>query len=268
MSMRGDSTPMSGHTIRENGCEPHPNGGREASLSTAVQQEDDAHKTRLLHLAANLLARSRRLESRIATIESVSQACKCADVVAGSISEILDHAKTLLVKMREYPDPNARNVLSNSFNNILLQIDRMVSDGYYDTKNLAKSDNIFVVTDERNRGGFSIAGIDMSCHGLGLEPFEGEVISDADIVERLSKVETAASNLAAHAVSYETVAGLLQTHMKFARGMIDILDEGNNQITTSRLGHQAVEQALSDICGTIGSENKLADRPSREKWMV
>lgn len=219
---------------------------------------DDSKELHLLRLARNLLVRSRDIESRIVTIEAASKACKCAKTVSNTIVDILENAKLLLMKMSGIADPNARQVLADSYGNILIQIDSIVEDGYYDKKNLAKNEKIVVPIDDSGRPGFSITGIDMSCNGLELRPFEDDFVANADIVSRLAKVETAANTLAAHCLGFDTIANLLQSRMKFARGMIDILEEGNLEISNSRAGHEAVSKVLSEIILTESHDNDFA----------
>lgn len=206
---------------------------------------------RLLRLAGTMLERSRDLESRIAAIETASQTCKCAKILSESVVDILGKAKELLLKIREVADPSGRLILVGSFNNILKQIDTIVTDGYYDGKNLAQNDKIVITTDQSQRQMFSIAGIDMSCRGLDLEPLTGDAITNADIVDRLGKIETAMNDLVAHSFSYDAITFLLQSRTKFARGMIDILEDGNSQINNSLTGNDAISRVVSRVCKTI-----------------
>lgn len=222
----------------------------------------NSEEARLLRVAGTLLARSRALEERIVAIEKASQACKCARLVSNSIVDLLEKAKALLYKMRDIPDPKGRELLARSFNEFLNQIDLLVVDGHYDGKNLAGNESIFISTNVDGDKGFSIPGFDMSSKGLQLRPLTGEMISNADILDRLTKAESVASDLTAHSFSYEAIAFLLQSRMKFARGMIDVLEEGSGQINESRAGHHAVTQVLSEICGTIDNDNEAGDGPA------
>lgn len=256
MEMRSDATSLS-KTARHRQTSDLNDMSASKSHSAfshppASGEGEDMH---LLQLAGNLLVRSRQMENRIAAIEAASQACKCAKVVAEAIINILEKARELLLKLREIPDLQGRLLLANSFNNILKQIDLIVAEGYYDNKNLAENENIVISTDNSGRQRLSIDGIDMSSGGLGLLPLEGEAISNTEAIERLTKVETAASSLVAHSLSYDAIASLLQTRMNFARGLIDVLEEGNNQINNSRTGHDALARMLSEICGTASNEN-------------
>lgn len=214
----------------------------------------NSEEARLLQLAGNLLARSDALESSISAIEGASQACKCAQLVSDSIVQLLEKAKALLYTMRDIPDPKGRVLLARSFNEFLNQIDLLVADGHFDGRNLAKNENIVISVNGANEKGLSIPGSDMSCAGLGLAAFAGESISNGDIVDRLTKAESAASTLVAHSFTYDAIAFLLQSRMKFARGMIDVLEEGSDQINDSRAGHDAISQVLSEIYGNMGAE--------------
>ena len=215
---------------------------------------NDSKEMRLLHLARNLLVRSRNMQNSIVAIEAAANACKCAKIVSDAVVEGLENAKSLLIKMSKFEDPKARLILAESYCAILIQIDAIVQDGHYDLKNLAKNEKVVIPTDGPGRPDFSITGIDMSCRGLELEPFTNDV-KNSDIVSRLAKVESASSRLAAHCLGFETIASLLQTRMKFARGMIDTLDEGNFEISNSRAGHEAVAKVLSEIIRTNSNEN-------------
>jgi len=219
---------------------------------------NDSKELRLLQLARNLLIRSRKMQSRIVTIEAASMACKCARTVSKAVVEALENAKLLLIKMSEITDPKARQILAGSYNTILIQIDSIVKEGYYDNKNLAMNEKIVVPMDDSGHHGFSITGIDMSSIGLELQPLVDTDVTNADIVARLAKVETAANSLAAHYLGFDTIANLLQSRMKFARGMIDILEEGNQEISNSRAGHEAVSKVLSEIIWTDSQENDAA----------
>lgn len=252
--------------------------GRESSLDTKSQSaaetrhlgfRTNSEEARLLRLAGTLLARSDALENSIAAIEAASQACKCAQIVSDSIVDLLEKAKLLLYKMRDIPDPKGRVLLASSFNEFLAQIDLLVVDGHYDGRNLARNENIFISTSGAGDQGLSIPGIDMSSGGLDLKPLPGETISNGDIVDRLTKTESAAGILVAHSFTYDAIAFLLQSRMKFARGMIDVLEEGNDQINESRAGHAAVSHVLSEIYGAISTENgaetnATPSRPARD----
>ncbi|MDH3579089.1 MAG: hypothetical protein OEM91_00495 [Hyphomicrobiales bacterium] len=231
------------------------------SLPFDLGPQSSGEEMRLLKLAGTLLARSRDMQNRIAAIETASQTCRCAKIVSDSVLDILEKAKVLLFKMKEISDPRGRRVLAGSFNNILAEIDSIVKEGYYDRKNLAMSEDIVITTDDSGSQGFSIAGIDMSSSGLELQPLEGELISNSEIIDRLTKVESAAGDLTAHSYSYDTIAFLLQSRMRFARGMIDILEDGNHQINNSRGGHDAVSQILSEICRTVSQDNDAGGLP-------
>lgn len=238
--------------VDKSGIRPGPSSG---SSIFHFDHQNDSEEMRLLQLAGNLLARSREMQSRITTIEAASKACKCARIVSDAIVDILENAKSLLIKMSEIADPAGRVILAESYGNILNQIDSIVKDGYYNNKNLAKEEKIVVPIDDSGRPGFSITGIDMSCAGLELQPFTGDLITNADIVGRLANVELAANTLTAHCFGFDTIAFLLESRMKFARGMIDILEEGNLEISNSRAGHEAVSQVLSEIIWTASNEN-------------
>lgn len=264
MEMQPGTTALSKGGMHEDS--PGTGANRESeSLPFSLGPQNSGEEMRLLKLAGTLLARSREMQSSIAAIETASQTCKCAKIVSDSVLDILEKAKVVLFKMREITDPRGRLVLAGSFNNILRQIDSFVKEGYYDRKNLAMSENIAISTDDSGRQGFSIAGIDMTSDGLELKPLEGEMISNADIVDRLTKVESAAGDMVAHSCSYDTIAFLLQSRMKFARGMIDILEEGNDQINSSRVGHDAVSQVLAEICRTISHDNEVGGYPNHSR---
>lgn len=220
---------------------------------------------RLLRRAGNLLVRSREIEHRIADIEMASQACKCARIVADTIADVLEKARNILTEMRQMPDPNGRFLLAKSFNNILKQIDSIVTEGYYDIKNLAKNENIVISTDATGSHKFSISGIDMSSAGLDLQPLESELISNADIIERLTKVDAAANNMVAHSCSYDTIASLLKSRMDFARGLIDVLEEGHNQISNSRAGNEALTHAIAEITSTVSIEKETVSDTGRSR---
>ena len=251
--------PNVGIHAREPGIGKRP----ESSMQTRdISFRANSEEARLLQVAGTLLARSRAMEDRIAAIEKASQACKCAQIVSDSIVDLLEKAKALLYKIRDIPEPKGRVLLARSFNEFLNQIDLLVADGHYDGKNLAGNENIFISTNGAGDKGFSIPGVDMSSRGLELRPLTGEMISNADILDRLTKAESAASQLAAHSFSYDAIGFLLQSRMKFARGMIDVLEEGSGQINESRAGHDAVTQVLSEICGTIDNDNDAGKRPA------
>ncbi len=240
----------------ERGYANAAHGGELFQSNTALQEENQ--ETRLLRLAGTLLARSHALESRISAIEGASQNCKCAQVVSQTIVDVLEQAKVVLSKMRDLPDSSSKSILAKSYDGLLEQIDFIVLEGYYDGKNLAKNDNIIVAIDGSRHRGFSIDGIDMGSAGLGLTAFKDVRISNTEVIERLTKVEMAANNLTAHSYSYNTISVLLKTRMKFARGMIDILDEGGKQINSSRAGQDAVSLILSQICGSVSDDKAAA----------
>lgn len=219
---------------------------RQSNLAVRNGEEEK----RLLNLAGTLLARSRSLESRIMTIEMAAQACKCAKIVSDSIVDILEQAKALLYKMRDISDQRGRALLAVSFNEFLKQIDLLAAEGYYDSKNLTRNESIVIITSDSGDQKFTISGRDMSSRGLHLTPLRGDAITNAEIVDQLGHVEVAASELAAHAYTYDAIAFLLQSRMKFARGMIDVLEEGSSHINSSRAGRAAVSQALSELYRT------------------
>ncbi len=243
-------------------------------MKTDERPLSDHAETRLVRLAGKLLSRSQALEGRIAAIENAAQTCNCARVASEAILDLLSQAANILEKMRHSTDVDARNILSGYFSKILDQIDAVVSECVYDDKNLAMQDSITINTDETRGHGFSIDGIDMSSNGLGLLRFEHASISNSEIIERLITAEQAKNNLAAHSHSYLIISEMLNTHMNFARGMIDILDEGSVQIKNSRAGQDAIAQILSRVFSSVPN-NEVAtshsghsiedSRPQRER---
>ncbi len=218
---------------------------------------NDSKEMHLLILARNLLVRSRDMQSRIGAIEAASKACKCAKMVSESVVESLEAAKLLLIKLSTFEDAKARLILADSYCTVLIQIDAIVQDGHFDNKNLAKNEKIVISTDATGQPGFAITGIDMSCRGLELQPFTND-IKNTDIVSRLAKVEAAINTLAAHCIGFDTIAKLLESRMKFSRGMIDTLDESTQEISSSRAGHEAVSKVLSEIIWTNSNEINYA----------
>jgi hypothetical protein len=216
-------------------------------MNTDERPESEPAETRLIRLAGNLMARSQTLEGRIAAIESAAQTCNCAKIVSETVLELLTQAANILEKMRYSTDIEAKNIFSEFFTKILVQMDAVVTESVYDDKNLAKSDSITIYTDETRGHGFSIDGIDMSPAGFGLLPFDHTNVSNSEIIERLIKVEQAKNSLSTHSYSYLTISEMLNTHMKFARGMIDILDDGSAQIKNSRAGQDAMAHILSKV---------------------
>lgn len=214
---------------------------------------NDSKELRLLNLARNLLVRSRDMQNRIVAIEAASKTCICAKMVSDSVVDSLENARLLLIKMSKFEDPKARLILANSYCTILIQIDAVVQEGHYNNKNLAKNEKIVIPADVTGAPGFSITGIDMSCRALELQPFTND-IKNSDIVSRLAKIEAAENTLAAHCIGFDTIARLLQSRMKFARGMIDTLEESNQEISNSRAGHEAVSKVLSEMIWTNSSK--------------
>ncbi len=223
----------------------------------------DPAETRLIRLAGTLLARSQALEGRIAAIESAMQTCNCANVVSETVLQLLNQCSRILEKIRTSPDMDSRAILSGHFSKILHQIDAVVLEAGYDGKNLALNESISICTDLARGSGFLIEGMDMSSEGLGLSPLNQDNISNPEIIDRLLKVEQATNKLTAYSYSYSTISEMLDTHMAFTRRMIDIFNDGSDQINNSRAGQNAIAHVLSEICGLPSNDDTAGEGQHR-----
>ena len=122
-------------------------------MNTDERPASEPAETRLIRLAGTLMARSQTLEGRIAAIESAAQTCNCAKIVSETVLELLTQAANMLEKMRYSTDIEPKNILSDFFSKILVQMDAVVIESVYDDKNLAKSDSITIYTDETRMSG-------------------------------------------------------------------------------------------------------------------
>ena len=137
-------------------------------------------------------------------------------------------------------NPSARNATLSQFNEILSQMDKMVSDATYKGVNLLKGDNLKVVFNEDRSSYLEIKGQDASLSGLELSKVDNAGWIDNEKLDVLidSLVE-ALSSLRHMATEFGNNYSIVQSREEFTENMIHVLEEGADNLTLADMNEES-----------------------------
>ena len=124
-----------------------------------------------------------------------------------------------------------RTSLESDFNNVLAQIDGLVSDASYNGVNLLNGDDFKVLFNETGTSSLTITGVTFNKSGLGLANVgAGTFQADGNIDLEIAKLNTALTTLRTQASKFGSNLSTVQTRQDFTKNMIDALKTGADNL--------------------------------------
>ncbi|MCQ2382105.1 MAG: flagellar protein, partial [Clostridia bacterium] len=134
---------------------------------------------------------------------------------------------------------NERAQYAQQFNDVLTQIDQLVTDTSYKGINLLKGDNLTVVFNESRTSTLELKGVTFDSTGLGLTASKGDWKVTADIDESLDQITKATSMLRAQASNFGQNLSTVQIRQDFTENMINELQTGADKLTLADNNEEA-----------------------------
>ncbi|MCQ2914926.1 MAG: hypothetical protein MJ247_07015 [Alphaproteobacteria bacterium] len=154
-------------------------------------------------------------------------------VISGSLAEKLG------VSGAATNGNNERAQYAKQFDEVLTQIDQLVTDTSYKGINLLKGDNLTVVFNESRTSTLELKGVTFDSTGLGLTASKGDWKITADIDESLDQITKATSMLRAQASNFGQNLSTVQIRQDFTENMINELQTGADKLTLADNNEEA-----------------------------
>jgi flagellin len=143
-------------------------------------------------------------------------------LTAGATSAVVD-AVTV--------ESESRASLEDDYNSLLTQITQLAGDASFNGVNLLDSDSLEVVFNEDGTSSLTIAGVDFSATGLGINATTGDGFQiDANIDAALDELEAAVTTLRTQASAFGSNLSIVQTRQDFTKNMISVLQIGADNL--------------------------------------
>jgi flagellin len=126
---------------------------------------------------------------------------------------------------------DGRASLQADFNSLLTQITELAGDASFNGVNLLDSDDLSVTFNEDGSSSLTIAGVDFSATGLGINATTGDGFQiDANIDAALDELEAAVTTLRTQATAFGSNLSIVQARQDFTKNMINVLQVGSDNL--------------------------------------
>ena len=126
---------------------------------------------------------------------------------------------------------DGRASLQADFNSLLSQITELAGDASFNGVNLLNSDDLTVTFNEDGSSSLTIAGVDFSATGLGINTVAGDGFQvDANIEASLDELEAAVTTLRTQATAFGSNLSIVQARQDFTKNMINVLQVGADSL--------------------------------------
>jgi flagellin len=126
---------------------------------------------------------------------------------------------------------DARASLQADFNSLLTQITELAGDASFNGVNLLDSDDLSVTFNEDGSSSLTIAGVDFSATGLGINTVAGDGFQvDANIEAALDELEAAVTTLRTQATAFGSNLSIVQARQDFTKNLINVLQVGSDNL--------------------------------------
>jgi flagellin len=126
---------------------------------------------------------------------------------------------------------DSRASLQADFNSLLTQITELAGDASFNGVNLLDSDDLSVTFNEDGSSSLTIAGVDFSAAGLGINTVTGDGFQvDANIVAALDELEAAVTTLRTQATAFGSNLSIVQARQDFTKNLINVLQVGSDNL--------------------------------------
>lgn len=129
----------------------------------------------------------------------------------------------------------SRNKLIDDYNNLLTQIDQLANDASFNGTNLLKSGtNLVVNFNEDQSSKLSIAGVNSSAAGIGLDPLAQDAFNNDDTIKTVQNLNDSATNkLRSLATSFASSLSIVQAREDFTKNLVNTLQTGASNLITA-----------------------------------
>jgi flagellin len=126
---------------------------------------------------------------------------------------------------------DSRASLQADFNSLLTQITELAGDASFNGVNLLDSDDLSVTFNEDGSSSLTIAGVDFSAAGLGINTVAGDGFQvDANIEAALDELEAAVTTLRTQATAFGSNLSIVQARQDFTKNLINVLQVGSDNL--------------------------------------
>ncbi len=126
---------------------------------------------------------------------------------------------------------------SASFNQIITQYDRLISDAFYKGINLLNEQNLKINFNEDRSSKIDITGVKADSNSLGIKT--GEWYGGKDIEKSISELEDAINLMRGYASEFGNYYSIVTTRQDFTENLINVLEEGANKLTLADMNQES-----------------------------
>ena len=137
---------------------------------------------------------------------------------------------------------DVKNQDSDTFNKIIKEYDKLLSDCSYQGINLLKGGNLKIVFDENREHVFNVLGQDITSKALNIN--EALWQTQGDIEEAINQLNTSITTLRSLAENLGNQYSIITTRINFTEALTDILETGADNLTLADM-NEASAQYLS-----------------------
>lgn len=144
-----------------------------------------------------------------------------------------------------------------SYLNVIDQIDQTVADASYQGTNLVNGTghDMTVQVNERSLKPVTVASVDLSHTGLGLDDDANTWTSTTNIDTAITKVEAALATLRSKAGSFANSLSILQTRQDFTKNLVNTLKDGASQLTIADKNEEGANMLALQTAQQLGIQS-------------
>jgi flagellin len=155
-----------------------------------------------------------------------------------------------------------RTELQADYDSLIEQLDQLAKDSGYNGVNLLDGDNLSVQFNETGSSKLDIKGATINANGLGIDT--QQLDTDANIETSLKALKSALDDIRNQSATFGSNLSVVQNRQDFAKGMIDILQQGADGLTAADMNQESANllalQTRTQLAQTTLSMASQADQ--------
>jgi len=203
-------------------------------------------------VAKSHLDRASDLAVRKDGMSEAIQTVKAANEGIEAIQQLIENAKGLAHSAYSAGTTGA-STLAAQFDEILDQIDNIVSDSIYKGTNLLDADDLTIVFNESGTSEMTITGFSANTTGLSIASAAGNWSTTTNIDDAIADLDAALDVLRSNAAALSAGMNVITTRESFTESMVNVLSEGADALTAADTNEEGANMLMLQVRQALGT---------------
>ncbi len=226
-------------------------------LSTGKNVASSADGASAYFASVGFLNRANDLTNIKDGLSTALATVKTASLAIDSITEIIEQAQGVTTSALLSTDATTRSGLAVQFNDLLVQVNSLVSDGTFNGTNLISSinTNLVVYFNETNTSKLTITNTNLSINtsgGLSVATAANGFVSDTDINVAVSQLSTALNKLRTVSSGFGNNTAIITTREDFTSNLINNLQTASDDLVLADTNEEGANLLALQARNSLG----------------